>query len=139
MAFERSDVIIRQRLRETAMLLALIMLSACQIGTKISVNTVNGTSVFTVTRVDGDETCVQSIEVREGNGEIGKTVHWAIVQSMAEIQSGKAVCTNVFTYGLPVSGFEQVVGAKPLTPGASYTVSIGGAGLTGSAYFTVPR
>ena len=139
MAFERSNAIIRQRLRETAMLLALIMLSSCQIGTKVSVNTVNGTSVFTVTREDGGETCVRSIEVREGNGEIGKTVQWAIVQSIAEIQSGKAICKNVFTYGELVAGFDQPVQAKPLTSGASYKVSIGGAGLTGSAYFTVPR
>ena len=125
--------------RTIVFLSALLMLSSCQIGTKVSVNTMNGTSVFTVTREDGGETCVRSIEVREGNGEIGKTVHWAIVQSMAEIQSGKAICKSVFTYGEPVAGFDQPVQAKPLTPGASYTVSIGGAGLTGSTYFTVPR
>ena len=125
--------------RTVAMLSALLMLSACQIGTKITVSYVNKIPIFIVTRQDGDQTCVESIDVAEGRGEIGSAVSWVIRQKFATGRSDKDICQNVFIYGTLIDDFEQEVQAKPLTPGASYTVSIGGAGLTGSTYFTVPR
>jgi hypothetical protein len=113
------------------------MLTACQIGTKIEVRTINGITVFVVLREDGESTCVQSIDVREGNGELGSASKWNLIQNYADVQAGKNACNNVFIYGTPIKGYEQEYDGKPLIPGKTYSVSISGGGLTGDRTFTI--
>jgi hypothetical protein len=116
---------------------APFLLTACQIGAKIEVRTVNGSTVFVVLREDGQPACVQNISVREGSGEIGSESKWNLRQNYADVQSGKNACVNVFIFGKPLNGYEQEYDGKPLEPGKTYYVSIGGGGLTGDRTFTV--
>jgi hypothetical protein len=117
--------------------LAAFLLTGCQIGTKIEVRTINGTTVFVVLREDGQQACVRSINVSEGNGEIGSVSKWSMIQNYADVQAGKNDCNNVFVYGKPIKGYEQEYDGKPLAPGKTYYVSISGGGLTGDRTFTV--
>jgi hypothetical protein len=119
--------------------LAAFLLTGCQIGTKIEVRTINGTTVFVVLREDGQSACVQSIDVREGNGELGSASKWNLIQNYADVQSEKNACNNVFIFGKPIKGYQQEYDGKPLEPGKTYYVSIGGGGLTGDRTFTVAR
>ena len=119
-----------------ALLLSLPMLSGCQIGAKVTMKYVDGVPVFTVTREDGGETCVQSISVREGTRDVDGQYLWALNQNYADIQSGKARCQSIFTYGKVTEGFEAQSAAKPLTSGKNYVVGVGGGGLTGETDFT---
>jgi hypothetical protein len=128
-------MIIIEKLRFVLAAIMMIMLSSCQIGTKITVSYVDDSLVFTVTREDGGRACVRSIGVREGNRDVNGPYVWALNQNYADIQSGTAGCQNVFTYGKATQGFDQRFDGKPLTSGKSYSVDIGGAGLTGDADF----
>jgi hypothetical protein len=118
-----------------ALILSIPTLSGCQIGAKVAVNYVDGIPVFTVTREDGGETCVGSISVREGTHDVNGSYLWAINQNYADVQSGKAKCQSTFTYGKVTIGFESQLATKPLIPGKTYRVEIGGGGLTGGADF----
>lgn len=139
MVFDRSlGSTFRSSARASAaavLLLSVLPLSGCQIGTKITVSYVDDSPVFTVTRNDGSNACVRSIGVREGNRDVNGPYVWALNQNYADIQSGTAGCQNVFTYGKATQGFEQRFDGKPLASGKSYSVDIGGAGLTGDADF----
>ena len=129
-----------QRLRIAAFpMLAAFLLTGCQIGTKIEVRNINGTTVFVVLREDGQSACVQSINVSEGRGELGNPSKWSLIQNYADVQSGKNACNNVFIFGKPVKGYEQEYDGKPLEPGKTYYVSISGGGLTGERTFTAER
>jgi hypothetical protein len=138
LAFERSDV--RRRIAIADMgramiFISLLMLSACQIGTKTAISYVNGIPVFSVTREDGGETCLDYIGVREGTRDINGPTVWALNQNLDDRQAGTAKCYSVFTYGKAVEGYEQRFGGKPLIPGKNYVVDIGGGGLTGTTVF----
>jgi hypothetical protein len=113
-----------------------LMLTGCQIGTKIEVRTINGITVFVVLREDGQQACVQSINVSEGRGEIGSVSKWSLIQNYADVQAGKNACNNVFVFGKPIKGYEQQYDGKPLAPGKTYYVSVIGGGLTGDRTFT---
>jgi hypothetical protein len=119
--------------------IAALLLTGCQIGTKIEVRTINGITVFVVLREDGQVACVQTINVSEGKGEIGNPTKWSLIQNYADVQAGKNACNNVFMFGKPLKGYEQEYDGKPLEPGKTYYVSIGGGGLTGDRTFTVPK
>lgn len=120
-------------------MLAAFLLTGCQIGTKIEVRTINGTTVFVIMREDGQQACVRSINVREGNGEIGSPSKWNLIQNYADVQAEKNTCNNVFIFGKPVKGYEQEYDGKPLEPGKTYYVSISGGGLTGDRTFIAAR
>jgi hypothetical protein len=129
-----------QRLRlATFPVLAALLLTGCQIGTKIEVRNINGTTVFVVLREDGQSACVQSINVSEGRGELGNPSKWSLIQNYADVQSGKNACNNVFIYAKPVKGYEQEYDGKPLESGKTYYVSISGGGLTGNRTFVAER
>jgi hypothetical protein len=117
-------------------LLSAFLLTGCQIGTKVEVRTINGTTVFVVLREDGQSACVQSINVSEGRGELGNPSKWSLIQNYADVQSGKNACNNVFIFGKPVKGYDQEYDGKTLEPGKTYYVSISGGGLTGDRTFT---
>jgi hypothetical protein len=117
--------------------LAGFLLTGCQIGTKIEVRTINGITVFVVLREDGQQACVQSINVTEGRGELGSASKWSLIQNYADVQAEKSDCNNVFVFGKPIKGYEQQYDGKPLETGKTYYVSISGGGLTGDRTFTV--
>ena len=126
--------------RKITILSALMMLTGCYSGGDVVISYDNGLPIFTVTREDGNQACVQSINVKEGAGEVGSATPWVLIQNSADIESGKAACHNVFRYGQSVKGYEYRFDGKALTPGKSYTVDISGmGGLYADKLFTVPR
>ena len=126
--------------RKITVLSALLMLAGCYSGGDVVISYDKGSPIFTVTRRDGNQACVQSINVREGAGEIGSVSSWVLIQNIANIESGKAACYNVFKYGQSAKGYEHRFDGKALTPGKSYTVDISGTGgLYADKLFTVPR
>jgi hypothetical protein len=139
LAFERSDVRRRSAIADMGramIFISLLMLSACQIGTKTAISYVNGIPVFSVTREDGGETCLDYIGLSEGTRDIEGPAVWALNQNLEDRQAGTAKCYNVFTYGKTVEGYEQrFFGRRSLIPGKSYVVDIGGGGLTGTTVF----
>ncbi len=125
--------------KAVAPVLAAFLLTGCQVGTKIEVRNINGTTVFVVLREDGQSACVQSINVSEGRGELGSPSKWSLIQNYADVQSGKNTCNNVFVFGKPVKGYEQEYDGQSLEPGKTYYVSISGGGLTGDLTFIAER
>ena len=126
--------------RKITILSALMMLTGCYSGGDVVISYDNGLPIFTVTREDGNQACVQSINVKEGAGEVGSATPWVLIQNIDDIESGKAACYNVFRYGQSVKGYEYRFDRKALTPGKSYTVDISGmGGLYADKLFTVPR
>lgn len=113
-------------------------LTACQIGAKIEVRTINGITVFIVLRKDRQPSCVSDIIVREGIGEVG-TTKWSLIQNYADVRARKNACNNVFVYGKPIKGYGQQYDGKPLEPGKTYYVSIGGGGLTRDRTFMIAK
>jgi hypothetical protein len=107
--------------------------------TKIAFRFVNGDTIFTVIRSDKQPACVSNINVSEGDGTIGNISKWSLIQNYAEVQAGKNACNNVFVYGKLIKGYEQKYDNKPLEPGKTYYVSIGGNGLTGDRTFMIAR
>jgi hypothetical protein len=113
------------------------ILFGCQIGAEIEVRTIGGVTIFAVTRDDREPACVSSINVSESNATISSASKWSLNQNYADVQAGKKVCNHLFVFGKPLKGYGQQYDGKPLKPGKTYYVSIGGGGLTGDRTFTI--
>lgn len=116
--------------------LLTVLVAGCQIGSNVDVNTVDGITIFTVTINDNKPACVSGISVDEKTGDT-LTRKWGLSYTDADANDARKACGNIFIFGQTHKGYTQEFDGKPLAPGKTYLVSIGGIGFGDSKTFTI--
>ncbi len=120
-------------LRLFALIAASAFLSACRLGSDVTVQTVNGQTRFTVTA----PSCVKVIRVTQ-NAETMHPQYSYALQTSADNRQNEKHCRYNFVYGQSYAGYDREFDGKPLRSGQTYFVSYSGTSFSEVKPFTAP-
>jgi hypothetical protein len=116
----------------------IFLLTGCQIGSDVDIQTIDGITVFTVSINGNAPICVSDIRVDETIG--GKRNRkWILMQNDADAAAGKSDCDNIFIFGKGHTGYQQQYDGKPLEAGKTYYVSFSGPGFGKGKSFVITK
>jgi hypothetical protein len=135
------------KINTCALFCSLFLLTSCQNGAEISVNTANDIPIFTIKANGEDKPCVGGISVDEKIGTSSRPV-WAIQKIPTAGSNNKQHCQSVFLFGKTPKGYQDQAkinrnrlpySGEALQPGHNYIVSIVDSAYDDATEFTVDK